>query len=485
MPVIKRIVLLEPMKGHWEKDLIIRDGSCATSGSPVALREPIAIQYIGGYLKSKGFDVIIIQQKEMTETELINKILEYKPDIVGFSVHATYIFSTTLVVASELKRLNPNLYIVYGGNHPTGHPEILENTCIDYVILGEGEEIFYQLVSRISSDADTNDVPGIAWRDKEGKLVINPLAKRLDFNTVAWPLRDKEILESCKCGPLSYPIPPKQFAAAQVSYSRGCSGGCEFCVSNYLWGRQLSYRDPENVIEELKYLKNVYNVNFFFLTDLTFNHNKKKAIDLCKALIKSNLNMSWFAYCNVHLDRELAEYMKEAGCSRIGFGLESVVDCGLEKIKPNQNHDKIAETLKMTSDLGILNRCYLMIGFPWETDEYLQKTKEVLKDLYIDQIRVGFVVPFPGTKIFDDWKEIRSSNFDEYTGDLPVVNNASISKERYIQIRDDIVSEFYNSDGYWNRCKDKIIKHPHLSESYEYFMDYLQRHEIVRSNRLE
>ncbi len=476
---IKRILLVEPMKGSKHNNLIIREGSCVTSGSPIVLREPIAIEYLGGYLKNKGYEVIIIQQGNLSDEQMVDKIIECKPDVVGMSVHATYIHNYSLNIAKRIKKADDRIYIVFGGNHPTGNPYLLEDNNVDYVIMGEGEEVFYQLLLRLSDNGDVSDLKGIAWRDGSGKVMVNNVANRLDFSKIPWPLRNQEIISDCKCGPLCYPTPDRQTGAAQVSYSRGCSGGCEFCVSNYLWGKKLAYRRIEDVMAELKYLKDEYNVNFFYLTDLTFNSNKKKAMEFCNAMIESGLNLSWFAYCNVHLDKELAELMKAAGCTRIGFGLESVVDSGLEKIKPNQNFDAMAETLKITSDLGIFNRCYLMIGFPWETEEYIEKTKEAIKHLYIDQIRVGFVVPFPGTKIFDDWEDIRDKDLSKYTGDMPVVKNNNISPKRYLEIRDNMFEEFYGNKAYWERCEKKIHRHQYLKESYEYFSKYLKDNRVI------
>jgi anaerobic magnesium-protoporphyrin IX monomethyl ester cyclase len=479
MKKIKNIVLLEPMSGHLEDDVMIRDKSCISSGSPTVMREPIAIEYIAGFLISKGYSVNIVQQRDISQKELTAVILKYQPDVVGFSIHSTFIFNNALETAKEIKMKKPDIVTIFGGNHPTGYPQILLQGAIDYVVIGEGEKTIYELLKELENGNDIANIQGVAWINKNREIIINKVSERINFATLPWPLRDKDILEETKCSPLCYPIPPKQKAAAQISYSRGCSGGCTFCVSNYLWHRQVSFRNPDDVISEINYLKAEFGTNYLFLTDLTFNANKKKAMLFCESLIKSKLAINWFAYANVHLDLELAEAMKEAGCSRIGFGLESVIDIGLEKIKPNQSLQIISETLKMTSKIGILNRCYLMIGFPWETEEYLEMMKKTLFKLYIDQIRLGFVVPFPGTDLFHEWEAIRSNNFEEYTGDEPVVFNKNITKQRLLQIRDEIVFDYYNNQIYWDHVKENIKKSPHLKESYIYFKDYLVKHNLL------
>ena len=125
------------MYSHKEKDLMIRHSADFYSGSPVVIREPIAAEYIAGYLKSKGISCDVIQQTTDKDEEILHYIEKIKPKILGVSVHSTHIFPRVLKFLNVCKERFPQMIIVLGGNHPTCMPEIAGENCIDYVVGGK------------------------------------------------------------------------------------------------------------------------------------------------------------------------------------------------------------------------------------------------------------------------------------------------------------------------------------------------------------
>jgi radical SAM superfamily enzyme YgiQ (UPF0313 family) len=174
--------------------------------------------------------------------------------------------------------------------------------------------------------------------------------------------------------------------------------------------------------------------------------------------------------------------MKEAGCSKIGWGIESLNKNSLENIKTGQKYkiDELKEALSLSNYLGIINRGYLMIGYPWETEKDIEKTFKSLKYIPIDELKVAFFTPFPGTPTFQKYKNLLTTNDpSHFTTDEPVVKVKSIKPRELIKIRRKIVKEFYQSKEYRERMKEKIKKFPYLMKSYNEFFDFLYAHGIV------
>lgn len=360
---MKEILLYEPMYSFFDKkkSLSYRLSSDFISGSPVVVREPIAIEYISGYLKSKGLSVEIIQQTTGNNEEVLNLIRKTNPKILGVSIHSSHIFPMVLNFLFKCKELFSDLIIVCSGNHPTCLPEIIEYDCIDYVIKGEGEIAFYEFATKIFSENDAldfKDISGLTYIDN-GKIVHNKIGRRVSFNTLPWPVRKKMILKHIKCAPLAYPPPSKQKNAAQISFSRGCPSRCEFCVSPLVFPGKVIYREIKDVKNEIVYLQEKYETNFLFFTDLSFNANPKKISELCTSIVDNKVKINWFCYCNMCLEEDLIEKMVSAGCTRIGTGAESFSSIILEIYKSQQTLADVERCLRAIDKYGALNRVYL------------------------------------------------------------------------------------------------------------------------------
>jgi radical SAM superfamily enzyme YgiQ (UPF0313 family) len=476
----KKVVLIDPTPTQKDKDILVRNTADFTTGSPVAVREPIAIQSIGGYIKQSGYEPVILAEGNNNMEELAARACAGDPAAVGISLHSTYLYGHGLELAREIKRIKPDLTVITGGYHASGDWDIVKNDCIDFIVRGEGEETFKELLDHLHDDKKWPEIKGIVY-SKDGNAVVTAPRERADFSRLPWALRDAGVLEHNRCAPLCYPPPPGQTSAAQISYSRGCPHGCDFCASPLIWGSRVSYRNPGDVTAEIKYLQNEFNTNFLFFNDLSFNADKKRALALTREIKSAALDVHWFAYANIHnFDEEIARAMKDAGCSRLGFGVESVHDPTLAKIKPAQRFDKIQAVLEMTGDLGMLNRCYMMIGWPWETRETLEQTGEIMKLLPMDQVRLAFFIPFPGTVSYRRYREKIVKGFADFTGDTPVMPTDNVSVEELQELAQKLAAAYYNSTGYRRMVERKTRKFPHLKKSFDYFLDYLQRHGILQ-----
>jgi anaerobic magnesium-protoporphyrin IX monomethyl ester cyclase len=470
---MKNIVLIEPNQGLWETGKFTRHSSF----------EPLSIEYIGAFIQEKGYEVNIVQQRSTSSENLIKEILLYSPEVVGFS-SMTYNMDFTRELCGQIKAQNKNIVTIIGGYHPSCAPEVVQDENIDFAIIGEGEITFYELLQALENGGQTyKGVKGIAYWDNG--LIVNKRRPRItDLDNLPFPMRSDALLKDCKINALTYPRPSEQINVAQVVYSRGCPYSCTYCVSPVLWGKQAIYRSPDNVIQELLHLKKCYNTNLIFFPDLTFNLDKKKVISLCENIIKSKINMNWFCMCHVDLfEKTLANIMKEAGCTKIAFGIETFNKTVKEEIKPqsSQKIEEMAQKLQMCSDLGILIRGYFMLGHPHEQKDMADNTIRLLKSLPIDEIKMSFLTPFPGTPLFAEMRNQTITNdYSRYTTDEPVVANENFTTQSLIEARERIVKEFYNSKEYEQRMQSKIKRFPYLKKSYDEFLQFLAVKKILQ-----
>jgi radical SAM superfamily enzyme YgiQ (UPF0313 family) len=473
--------MIDPMYSNREHGTFVRETADFYSGSPVFIREPIAIESIAGYLRKHAIQVDVIHQTTSRDEDVLDKIAAENPRILGVSVHSTHLWERIRDFCKACKARFPDLVIVCGGNHPSRAPDIAMEDCVDFVVRGEGEHIFLELVIAIlgENQADLDLVNGITFK-RDGKLVHTAPAKRFEYHGSPWAVRKKEILEDLKCAPLCYPAPPEQNGVAQISYSRGCPFTCDFCVSPLVFPGKVQFRDPVDTVDEIEHLQQTYGTNFLFFNDLTFNVYREKTLALCNEIIKRKLEIYWFAYCSVHIQEDVIAAMAEAGCTRVGIGVETFSDDMTELYKPQWNLEKTHRALSLVDKYGIINRIYLMIGYAEETPEILAEMPRFMKSLPIDQPRLAFITPFPGTPFYEQVKDkIITQDLHKYSGDVPIIGNPRITSDEYIEIRNSIIRDFYTSAEYRRHVVDKCNRFPRMRGSFQFFVDYLKAHDIL------
>jgi radical SAM superfamily enzyme YgiQ (UPF0313 family) len=180
------------------------------------------------------------------------------------------------------------------------------------------------------------------------------------------------------------------------------------------------------------------------------------------------------------LHEDVVAAMAEAGCTRVGIGVETFSDQMTELYKPQWNLEKTHRALSLIDQHGLINRIYLMIGYAEETREILAEMPRFMRNLPIDQPRLAFITPFPGTPFYDQVKDqIINHDLRAYSGDVPIIANPRITPAEYLEIRNQIVREFYTSSEYRRHVADKCARFPRLAGSFRYFVDYLHAHDIL------
>jgi anaerobic magnesium-protoporphyrin IX monomethyl ester cyclase len=290
-----------------------------------------------------------------------------KPDVVGISLISTK-FISGMKIAEIYKKMGAKK-IICGGVHVSLHPEeVLNNSNVDSIVLGEGEYVF--------EDALTNR-----------KVVANRI-KNLD--DISFPARDR-LYNLTNYSPSDL---------GMVISSRGCPFNCSFCCSEKLWKRKVIFRSVDNLIEEITLLKNKYGTTDFYFIDDSFTCNKNRTLEFCQKV--RDLKITWSCLTRADLiDEDIVVEMKKSGCRMVKIGLES----GSQKVLKIMNKNIKKDDVIRASDILLRNNlawtAYFMVGTPGENEKDVEETLNFIRKVKPSFISFAVFTPYPGTLLYD------------------------------------------------------------------------------------
>jgi radical SAM superfamily enzyme YgiQ (UPF0313 family) len=354
----------------------------------------LGLLYVAAYYeRATGDKPVFIDcpPERIGEEELLRRFREIKPDMVAMSI-MTFNLLDALHTAKALKRESPNLKVCLGGPHVNLYPrETLNQPDIDYVVFGEGEPIFTQLVMALEEKTNLGDIAGLGWK-RDGQVEINRMqTDLLDLNTLPFPAR--HLVDVTKYEHIIGE--GSQFFTIQAT--RGCPAACLFCDIRKTTFR---FRSAENVVDEVEQLIEMGIDDLFFVDD-TITVNKKNVIEICNLMIKRGLKINYKISSRVDMvNPEILQALKRSGCYRIHYGIETATPRHLLYLEKGQTPEKILRACKMTREAGIGFFAYMMIGIPHETKDEMFATVDFAKKLRPDYAQFSICTPYPKTELY-------------------------------------------------------------------------------------
>ncbi len=340
----------------------------------------------------------------LSNSEIISRILDFEPDLVGFSCLFSSQFSIIRQLVGDLKKQAPEILTVCGGTHPSFLPEsCLLSTELDFIILGEGEQALSGLIQALNQGGNLKEIPSLAFRE-EGKVWVHPQRSYLE-NLDLLPFPARELFSVEKYFKINIPMQslsrsPRNLA---VATSRGCPYRCQFCSSTIHWGNRYRVRSPENVLSELKELKERYNLEEVKFEDDNLTAHRERARKIFQGMIEERLNLKWNTPNGIAvwtLDQAMLELMKEAGCYEITVAVESGDEQVLKEIiKKPVDLTRTRQMVELARKLGIETSGYFIIGFPGESQQQIHHTIEYARSLELDRCYIFIFTPLPGTPL--------------------------------------------------------------------------------------
>jgi len=354
----------------------------------------IGIAYVGHYLETHGSVTpacIDARMSRLSIDETVERIVALSPRVLGIGAMTPMVLAAAEIAARVKERL-PELRTVLGGFHATFLPErsLDEFSAFDYVAVGESELSFCELVRRLLAGETCEDIPGIWCRTsfglaKNGRGTIPPTLDEL--GEPGWHLFDPaDMVEYCSTLP--------------VMGVRGCPFACNFCSRPY--GRKVRKRTPSLIVDEIARNSERFEVKQLHFYDETFSVDHRHTAELCRDMVARELQVTWT--CTVHantVDLDLAGLMKDAGCSHVGYGVESGDPEILKAMGKGVDQERIERARRILKEAGITTMAFFIFGHPNETRRSIWRTIRFAVRLNPDVAAIGILVPYPGT---DTWE---------------------------------------------------------------------------------
>lgn len=374
-----------------------------------------------------------------------------KPDLVGFSV-LTFNLLDCLEAVRAIKEVSPETQICFGGFHVSIYPlETLRLEGVDYVVFGEGEETFPELVDCLRqselkpSSEQLRVIDGIGFFDERGTPVINQPRKALvKLDQLPMPAHDLIDLSKYTV------VLADEATVGAIQTSRGCPSKCVFCDIRMT---RYRYRSEKHVLQEIKMLKNM-GIKEFFILDDTFTINRSRVMRLCELLIREDLNIRYKISSRIdRVDEEMLEALAKSGCYRIHYGIESGSQRMLDFLEKEIRVEQIEEVVAMTKKAGIEVFAYMMVGIPTETVEDMEKSFSLIRRIMPDHVNYSICTPFPATNLYQ--QALDKSGFeDDYWHEFAKrpdpsfkirTMNEYFNEHELRQIQDRAIRHFYSS----------------------------------------
>lgn len=372
---------------------------------------PVGLGYILTAIDRAGFEyeLVDIDAYRYSDKEVEGIIRAKEFDIAAFGCLVSG-YKIVKWLAAAIKAKDKKIPVIVGNSVVTSAPELLlTKTQVDIGVMGEGDVTIVELLNALSNKRPLDEVKGICFK-RDGKIILTPERELIsDVDSIPdinWDLFDIQVyLEKSKMlVPEPYICDYGSLRAMPVNSARGCIYACDFCYHVFR-GKKYRPRSPKSICGDIKNVKEKYGVNFVHFYDELTLYSKKQCDELCDEIMREGLNdIIYAASTRSDLlgenDIDLAKKLKKAGFHHIGYSLESA-DEGILK---SMNKKITLSEFKIQTDIlqkaGIFTQTSLVIGYPQETLDTIQKTFDACYETNMYP-SIGYLVPQPGTPIYE------------------------------------------------------------------------------------
>tara|TARA_B000000460_G_scaffold213811_1_gene162401 strand:- start:80 stop:1705 length:1626 start_codon:yes stop_codon:yes gene_type:complete len=436
---------------------------------------PVGLAMIASITKQEGHQIAFLDlnANRVPLQVAANEIMIDDYDIIGIGGLSSQ-YKEIKQILPICRQIHPDALIVAGGGFVTYMPDKMLKLRpeIDIIAIGEAEETWADFL-REGPHGDFSKVKGIAFRDKNGKIIFTeprPLIK--DMDTLPYPAY--ELLDLDKYSEnYQFCLSEEMLTTKRKIHmitERGCPRQCTFCTHNGMsrWDQVVSigkekvrelddefgfqqiarFNSPKFVVKHLKFLTEQYNLGYVFIADENLTSNRKRTIELCNLMIKEGLpnKVKWgTAGDAASVDDDVIALMKKAGCTFISYGGESASDkvlkYDIQKGTTRKNNQDAVDIMKRQGMEPIMT---FMLGNPHEdVNDILETTDFFVKNnLSCDPF---ICTPYPGTKLYLDYEQQILEQFDERLAEVKNWPEGSIDKELLAQWKEQALDKFLSS----------------------------------------
>ena len=381
-------------------------------------------------------DLILAQGRVRATVERL--VRELRPEVVGLSV-MTFQRRTAFKVIDLVRALVPGARIVVGGYDPSLAPEAYaaEGTGVDFIVRGEGEATFRELLRALESGGEVEGISGLSYRDGNG-FHANPdrPVRRLEDGELALPRRDARVLDG-------YTLLGRQVDVIETS--RGCTFDCSFCSIIEMRGRNFHVFDFARVLEDIRDAR-AHGAEALFIVDDNITLNVRRFEALCRAIVEAGLHtldyiVQGMTSAIANAGESLAPLMRKAGFRYVFLGIENVLDEDLDFLRSRAKNERreggrktgnaTVQAIEALHRNGMYVVGGMIVGNPEDTPEKVEANLAFARR-YVDWPYIQHPTPYPRTPMTRDLAErglIMNERLEEYDGTTAVVRSEGMSAE--------------------------------------------------------
>ena len=368
---------------------------------------PLGLLSVSAYISQKGVEHEVFDGTFTDRREFRLKLETYRPDVVAFYCN---LMTKVAVVQfmEEIRMKAPATKIVLGGPDIRYNAEEYLGCGADVAVIGEGEESFSEVLEAFASGSDLVHIHGIAFRrDKEViKNPARPLLRNID--ELPSPALDKVDIEKYMSAWKSH----HSQSMLSVSTQRGCPYTCKWC-STAVYGQTYRRKSPARTVDEVADLQHKYAPDAIWFVDdvFTISHNWMKSF--VDELRERKIVLKYECITRAdRLNKEIIDLLKESGCFRVWIGAESGSQRILDAMDRRVDAGYVRDMIIMAKAAGIETGTFIMLGYPGETEEDIQKTVEHLIESDPDYFTITLAYPIKGTALYQEVEAIQTRIID-------------------------------------------------------------------------
>jgi anaerobic magnesium-protoporphyrin IX monomethyl ester cyclase len=379
-------------------------------------------------------DLVLVQQRVRATIEHL--LDEIQPDLVGLSI-MTFQRNTAKKIIDLLRSLKPDLRLVVGGYDPSMAPEAYSSSAINFIVRGEGEITFRELLRALESDRGYEGILGLSYLEAN-RFLHNPdrPVSGLDSREIRLPKRDARVLSG-------YTMLGRQVDVVETS--RGCTFDCSFCSIVAMRGRQFHTFSFDRVLDDICDARS-HGARAIFLVDDNITLNVPRFEALCRAIIEARLNhldyiVQAMTSAIANHGEKLVPLMRKAGFRYVFLGIENILEEDLNFLRASsknarrQQGRKLGNASVQAIDAIHRHKMYVAGGFivgnPEDTRESIEANLEFARR-YVDWPYIQHPTPYPRTPMTRDFDErglIINENPEDYDGTTAVVRTDHLTAE--------------------------------------------------------
>ena len=451
-----------------------RFGKFAAAGN---VMPPLGLCYLAATCRERGLKTEIIDApaEGLNLLETKERVIKKHPRFVGITSTTLSILNASKV-AELIKNETTDIVTIIGGPHISAVPEstLAKYNDFDFGVIGEGELTVIDLVNTLKSNSNIENVHGIIYRKGDAfyRNAIRENIRELDSLPMpAWDLLPRY--------PYSYK--PLEIAMSDrlqgsIITSRGCPFDCSYCPKS-VFGKAVRNHSIDRVMEMVMEQYDKYNVRDLEIYDDVLILSRDRIAEICHRLIDEKMDLVWSCNSTIgSVDEATLRLMKEAGCWKIAFGIESGDQQILKLMSKNLDLNKAKNVLRISKRAGLINRGYFIIGFPTETRESIRKTVSFSKKSDLDMVQFNLFTPLPGSPVYDTISQygIFEDNWGKMNFVNPVFIPKGFDKETLEKITQNAYKEFYLRPKIFLSFLKRIKNFPSLYNLFKNFITFLR-----------